>query len=127
MGLESKEIDRVLDSFAPQTLKVVKAGSKDYGIRFYDIDYKTRINPAYSNGQYLFETFTSNINRDGLALPPSWNQMTGIKQWQIKPGTIILKGIADSQELQGIHYIYPGGAEQIFIYQPWNYKTLLEL
>jgi len=23
-------------------------------------------------------------------------------------------------------YIYPGGAPQIFIYQPWNYKTLLE-
>ena len=126
MGLESKEIDRVLDSFAPQTLKVVKAGSEDYGIRFYDIDYKTRINPAYSNGQYLFETFTSNINREGLALPPSWNQMTGIKQWQIEPGTVILKGIADSQKLDGVHYIYPGGAEQIFIYQPWKYKTLLE-
>ena len=127
MGLESKEIDRVLDSFAPQTLQVEIAGSKDYGIRFYDIDYKTRINPAYSNGQYLFETFTPYINREGLALPPSWNQMTGIKQWQIEPGTIMLKGIADSQELKGIHYIYPGGAEQIFIYQPWKYKTLLEL
>ena len=126
MGLESKEIDRVLDSFAPQTLKVVKAGSEDYGIRFYDIDYKTRINPASPNGQYLFETFTSNINREGLALPPSWNQMTGIKQWQIEPGTVILKGIADSQKLDGVHYIYPGGAEQIFIYQPWKYKTLLE-
>jgi len=126
MGLESKEIDRVLDSFAPQTLKVVKAGSEDYGIRFYDIDYKTRINPAYSNGQYLFETFTPYINREGLALPPSWNQMTGIKQWQIEPGTVILKGIADSQKLDGVHYIYPGGAEQIFIYQPWKYKTLLE-
>jgi len=24
-------------------------------------------------------------------------------------------------------YIYPGGAPQIFIYQPWNYKTLLEV
>ena len=76
--------------------------------------------------QFLFKIFSSYINRDGLALPPSWNQMTEIKQCQIKPGTIILKGIADSQELQGIHYIYPGGAEQIFIYQPWNYKTLLE-
>ena len=127
MGLESKEIDRVLDSFAPQTLQVEIAGSKDYGIRFYDIDYKTRINPAYSNGQYLFETFTPYINREGLALPPSWNQMTGIKQWQIEPGTIILKGIANSQKLDGAHYIYPGGAEQIFIYQPWKYKTLLEL
>ena len=24
-------------------------------------------------------------------------------------------------------YIYSGGAPQIFIYQPWNYKTLLEV
>ena len=126
MGLNPKKIDKIVDSFAPQTLQVEIAGSKDYGIRFFDIDYKTRINPASPNGQYLFETFTSNINREGLALPPSWNQMTGIKQWQIEPGTIMLKGIADSQQLQGTQYIYPGGAEQIFIYQPWNYKTLLE-
>ena len=126
MGLNPKKIDKIVDSFAPQTLQVEIAGSKDYGIRFFDIDYKTRINPASPNGQYLFETFTSNINREGLALPPSWNQMTGIKQWQIEPGTIMLKGIADSQQLQGTQYIYPGGAEQIFIYQPWKYKTLLE-
>ena len=105
-----------MDSSASQTLQVEIAGSKDYEIRFFDIDYKTRINPAYPNGQYLFETFTSNTNREGLALPPSWNQMTGIKQWQIEPGTVILKGIADSQQLEGAQYIYPGGAEQIFIY-----------
>ncbi|WP_425250405.1 hemagglutinin repeat-containing protein [Fusobacterium nucleatum] len=126
MGLESKEIDRVLDSFVPQTLKVVKAGSEDYGIRFYDMKYKANPGLPKPGGQYLFETFTPNINREGLALPPSWNQMIGIKQWQIKPETVILKGIADSQKLDGAHYIYPGGAEQIFIYQPWKYKTLLE-
>ncbi len=39
----------------------------------------------------------------------------------------MLKGIADSQKLDGAQYIYPGGAKQIFIYQPWNYKTLLEV
>ncbi len=39
----------------------------------------------------------------------------------------MLKGIADSQKLDGAQYIYPGGVEQIFIYQPWNYKTLLEV
>ena len=126
MGLESKEIDKVLDSFSPQTLQVEIAGSKDYGIRFYDVNYE--INPwlPKPDGQYLFKTFTPNINRGGLALPPSWNQMSGIKQWQIEPGTVILKGIADSQQLDGAQYIYPGGAEQIFIYQPWKYKTLLE-
>ena len=64
MGLNPKKIDEVLDSFASQTLQVEIAGSKNYGIRFFDIDYKTRINPAYPNGQYLFETFTSNINRE---------------------------------------------------------------
>ena len=71
----------------------------------YHIDYKARINPVYSNGQYLFETFTPNINRGRLALPPSWNQMSGIKQWQIEPETILLKEIADSQQLQGTQYI----------------------
>ena len=89
--------------------------------------YKANPRLPKPNGQFLFKTFSSYTNRESLVLPPSWNQMTGIKQWQIEPGTIILKGIADSQELQGIHYIYPGGAEQIFIYQPWKYKTLLEL
>ena len=88
--------------------------------------YKANPRLPKPNGQYLFETFTPNINRGGLALPPSWNQMSGIKQWQIEPGTVILKGIADSQQLEGAQYIYPGGAEQIFIYQPWKYKTLLE-
>ena len=73
--------------------------------------YKANPRLAKPNGQYLFETFTSNINRESLALPPSWNQMTGIKQWQIEPETAILKGIADSQKLDGVHYIYPGGAE----------------
>ncbi|KDE61870.1 hypothetical protein FUSO4_10965 [Fusobacterium necrophorum DJ-1] len=52
--------------------------------------------------------------------------MTSIKQFQIKPETLMLKGMADSQQLKETHYIYPGGAEQIFIYQSWKYKTLLE-
>ena len=88
--------------------------------------YKANPRLPKPNGQFLFKTFSSYTNRESLALPPSWNQMTGIKQWQIKPETILLKEIADSQQLQGTQYIYPGGAEQIFIYQPWNYKTLLE-
>ena len=44
--------------------------------------------------------------------------MSGIKQWQIEPETILLKEIADSQQLQETQCIYLGGAEQIFIYQP---------
>ncbi|MBR8824045.1 hypothetical protein IX293_002322 [Fusobacterium necrophorum] len=115
-----------LELFNVKTMTVEKAGKTEYAIRFYDINYETNTKLPTPNGQYLFETFTPNINREGLALPPSWNQMTGIKQWQIKPGTIVLKGIADSQQLEGAQYIYPGGAEQIFIYQPWKYRTLLE-
>ena len=34
MGLDSKEIDKITDSFAPQTLQLEIAGSKEYGIRF---------------------------------------------------------------------------------------------
>ncbi|QYR67792.1 hypothetical protein JY401_00070 [Fusobacterium animalis] len=65
---------------------------------------------------------SSNTEIKSLALLPSWNQMRGIN----KLGTVLLKGIVDSQKSDGAHYIYPEGAEQIFIYQPWNYKTLLE-
>ena len=65
---------------------------------------------------------SSNTEIKSLVLLPSWNQMRGIN----KLGTVLLKGIVDSQKSDRAHYIYPEGAEQIFIYQPWNYKTLLE-
>ncbi len=53
--------------------------------------------------------------------------MTGIKQWQLKLETIIFKGTVAPQRLKNTGYTYPGGVPQIFIYQPWNYKTLLEV
>ena len=77
--------------------------------------------------QFLFKTFSSYTNRESLVLPPSWNQITGIKQWQLKPETIIFKGTAAPQRLKDAGYTYSGGAPQIFIYKPWNYKTLLEV
>ncbi|KDE67879.1 hypothetical protein FUSO7_13735 [Fusobacterium necrophorum BFTR-2] len=128
--LQDQNIDRIdrqriLKSFNIETLQVKQAGDNQYGIRFYDINYKTKINPAYPNGQYLFETFTPYINRENLALPFSWNEMTGIKQFQIKAGTIIFTGKAAPQFQQGTHYI--GGAPQIFVNQPWKYNTLLEI
>lgn len=46
---------------------------------------------------------SSNTEIKSLALPSSWKQMRGIKQWQIKPGTILLKWVADSQQLQETH------------------------
>jgi len=108
-------------------MTVERAGKTEYAIRFYDINYKTNPRLPKPNGQFLFKTFSSYTNRESLALPPSWNQMTKIKQWQLKPETIIFKGTAAPQRLKNTGYTYPGGAPQIFIYQPWNYKTLLEV
>ena len=108
-------------------MTVERAGKTEYAIRFYDINYKTNPRLPKPNGQFLFKTFSSYTNRESLVLPPSWNQMTGIKQWQLKPETIIFKGTAAPQRLKDAGYTYSGGAPQIFIYQPWNYKTLLEV
>ena len=63
-------------------MTVERAGKTEYEIRFYDINYKTNPRLPKPNGQFLFKTFSSYTNRESLALPPSWNQMTKIKQWQ---------------------------------------------
>ncbi|MFB1052067.1 hypothetical protein, partial [Paraliobacillus sp. JSM ZJ581] len=96
-----------LESFEIGTIKLDVAGSNTYGIRFYD-----DIN-ASAKGRYLFETFSPQVNRSNLALPPDWNRMTGIQQWQVKPDTIIIKGKAGSQFQKGNQYI--GGVEQWYI------------
>ena len=96
-----------LESFDIDTIKLDVAGSNTYGLRFYDV-----IN-ATAKGRYLFETFSSQVNRSNLALPPEWNRMTGIQQWQVKPDTIIIKGKAGPQYQMGDQYI--GGVEQWYI------------
>jgi len=48
--------------------------------------------------------------------------MKGIKQWQITPGTTIIRGPAAQQFHKGV--LYPGGAEQIFVLQPWKHGGL---
>ncbi len=75
-------------------------------------------------GQYLFETFTPQVNRANLALPGEFNLMTGIKQWQIAPGTTYLRGRVGPQLQYGPQYI--GGGDQIFIYKPWATKGLID-
>ncbi|MBY6268701.1 MAG: hypothetical protein BAA00_08915 [Parageobacillus thermoglucosidasius] len=97
----------MLESFDVRTISVEVADENTYGLRFYD-----DIN-AYAKGRYLFETFTEQINRNNLALPPEWNQMTKIQQWKVKPGSIIIKGNAASQLQMGDRYI--GGAKQWYI------------
>ena len=96
-----------LESFEIGTIRLEFAGSNTYGLRFYD-----NIN-AYAKGRYLFETFSPQVNRSNLALPPDWNRMTGIQQWQVKPDTIIIKGKAGPQFQIGNQYI--GGVEQWYI------------
>ncbi|MEE3664939.1 hypothetical protein V2I52_24115 [Brenneria sp. g21c3] len=90
--LRSKGVDRdtrkqIISSFELDTISVQKAGNNRFGTRFHD-DGKS----AWHLGQYVFETFTPLTNRSGLALPYEWNRMTGIKQWQIKPGSTIIRG-----------------------------------
>ncbi|WP_332651816.1 hypothetical protein [Lysinibacillus sp. 54212] len=96
-----------LESFEIGTIRLDVAGSNTYGLRFYD-----DIN-ASAKGRYLFETFSPQVNRSNLALPPDWNRMTGIQQWKVKPDTIIIKGKAGSQFQMGDQYI--GGVEQWYI------------
>lgn len=66
------------------------ADNATFGLRFYG-------GAANQRGRYLFPTFTNYTNRVGLALPPSWNNMSGISQFQIEPGTTYIFGRAASQ------------------------------
>jgi hypothetical protein len=108
-GLPRELRKDILESFNVRTIKMDIADDSTYGLRFYG----GKANP---NGPYLFETFTPEINRANLALPPKWNNMSGIKQWQIKQGTTILRGNAAPQLKFGPQYV--GGAKQIWVPNP---------
>ncbi|WP_168395642.1 hypothetical protein [Erwinia amylovora] len=92
MGVNKAQRKQIIDSFELDTLTVQKAGNKQFVTRFHDLEKTAR-----AEGQYVFETFTPQTNRAGLGLPPEWNGMTGIKKWQIKPGTLMIKGRASPQ------------------------------
>lgn len=83
------------------------AGNNTYGLRFYDGTN------ASAKGRYLFKTFNPLTNRNNLALPPEWNRMTGIQQFQVKPGITMIKGKAAPQFDFGNQYI--GGETQWYI------------
>ena len=106
-----------MESFKVESIAVGKAGDNLFGLRFHDNGVTAR-----AQGQYLFETFTPQINRNGLALPPDFNGMTGLKQWQITPGTTVIRGTVAPQLKYGAQYT--GGAEQMFVLQPWKYNSL---
>ena len=93
---------QVLESFDRRAMQVRTAGDSEFGIRYFD-----NVN-AWPEGRYLFETFPA--SRQSLALQTEWNQMQFFKQWQIRPGTVILEGPAAAQGA----YL-PGGQTQQYI------------
>ncbi|PHM40123.1 RHS family protein [Xenorhabdus mauleonii] len=90
-GVDRARRKQIIDSFDLSGMSVQKAGNNLYGSRFHGFGKTAR-----PEGQYVFETFTPYTNRSGLAFPPDWNGMTGIKQFQITPGTTIIRGRSPS-------------------------------
>ena len=115
-GVSKDETRQILKSFVVPTIAVKKAGPNDYGMRFHG-------GPARPCGQYLTPTFGPLVQRETLALPPNWNSMSGIKQWQVKPGTTMITGKAAAQPAEGARYI--GGADQAFVLRPYLRGSLL--
>ena len=97
---------QILESFDVETIKLQTAGENTYGLRFYGGN-------ANAEGRYLFETFSPLTNRQNLALPYEWNNMTGIQQFQVRSGTTMITGKAAAQKSFGSQYI--GGANQWYI------------
>ena len=109
--LQSQGVPRVyrkqiLESFNVEKIKLQTAGDSTYGLRFYGGN-------ANTEGRYLFETFSPLTNRQNLALPYEWNRMTGIQQFQVRSGTIMITGKTAAQKSFGSQYI--GGANQWYI------------
>lgn len=93
MGVSREDRVRILQSFNVGTLRVETAGEDFYAMRFFGGNAKPM-------GQYLFESFTPLTNRSGLALTPEFNAMSGLKQWQVSPGAVMLRGTAAPQLTQ---------------------------
>jgi len=93
----------ILQSFDVGSITLRKARNKTYGLRFYG-------GAAEANGRYLFPTFTNYTSRTGLALPYKWNSMSGLRQFQIRPGSTYIYGRASSQG-----GIYSGGSYQMYL------------
>jgi hypothetical protein len=100
----------VLESFDVRTIQVRAAGEAEFGIRYFD---NIR---AFPRGGTLFETFPT--SRASLAIKFEWNRMTGFKQWQIRPGAVVLEGRVAPQGSM------PGGQIQKWIFD--SQRDLLE-
>jgi RHS repeat-associated protein len=101
-GFDRAMRKKALGSFDPRTVKLRTAGSSQFGLRYYDNKL------AGPKGHCLFETLPA--SRESLAIRSEWNQMTSIRQWQIRPGATYLEGAAARQGLY-----YPGGQTQMYV------------
>lgn len=89
----------VLESFERGTIRVQTAGADTYGLRFFGGE-------SDALGRYLSPTLPA--TRSSLALPPG-NAMSGIAQFQIRPGATYFTGRV------GPNFGYPGGGVQQFV------------
>jgi RHS repeat-associated protein len=105
MGVSRADRVRYLQSFEPENIVVRQAGESEFALRFFS-------DPKRAGGQYLFETFPA--SRQSLAIKPKWSNMSGFRQFQIRPEATIVEGRAAAQG----PYL-PGGQKQKFILD-WN-------
>jgi RHS repeat-associated protein len=89
----------ILESFERGTIRVEQAGAESFGLRYFG----DRSDPL---GRYVFPTFPA--SRSSIALPPG-NSMTGIAQFQIRPGATFFTGRTAP------NFRYPGGGVQHFV------------
>jgi RHS repeat-associated protein len=115
LGVPRPRRKEIIESFERGTIRLEAAGPNLHGTRFHG-------GAAKPMGQYLFETFTPQTNRANLALPPKWNDMTGLRQYEVKPGTTLIRGKAAPQSAQGSQYV--GGADQMYVHEPWRTGSL---
>ena len=113
-GVPRKYRKQILESFDVRTIKLQTAGESTYGLRFFG-------GKAEKKGRYLFETFSPLTNRNNLALPYEWNNMTGVQQFKVRNGTKMITGNAAPQTSFGEQYV--GGAYQWYIN---NLEDLIE-
>jgi len=102
IGVPREVRKQVIESFDIRTINVRPAREAEYGIRYFD-----DVN-ALPKGRWLFPTFPA--SRETLAIRPEWNAMTRFKQWQIRPGSILIEGRVAPQG----PYL-PGGGWQIYV------------
>jgi hypothetical protein len=107
-GVARKDRLGIINSFVEGTIHVRTAGASQFGLRYFD-----NVN-AFEKGRYLFETFPA--SRKGLSLDPVWNQMSGLKQFQIREGATFFEGLAAPQKglFNNLDFL-SGGQTQFYV------------